>query len=123
MGKKCWVEKCDSNYHRSRAKKNVDLKKKNNEKNADRFNIPTYGFPGEAEEQERWIAAIPYLTKEIYDSYKCPPRVCAKHWPVGYEHVKNVNGKPRPRHPPSIFPTKLSSIPTAPPKPRPTPTF
>ena len=81
---------------------------------------PLTVFPGEAEERERWISAIPYLTKEVYESYKCPPRVCAKHWPVGYEQVKNVNGKLRPRHPPSIFPTKSSSIPTAPPKPRPT---
>ena len=62
------------------------------------------------------------MTKEIFDTYKCPPCVCEKHWPSHFEKVKNnVNGKLRPRNPPSIFLSVPSSaIPTPPPKPRPT---
>ena len=41
MRKKCWIETCGSNNHRSCAKNNIELKKKNDEKNAERFNKPT----------------------------------------------------------------------------------
>ena len=57
MGKKCCVSGCGSNNHRSRAKNTV-LKDKNNAKNADRFNVPTYGFPKEENELKRWISAV-----------------------------------------------------------------
>lgn len=120
MGKKCCVSSCGSNNHRSRAK-NETLKSKNDTKNADRFNIPTFGFPKEENEKQRWISAIPYLTTEIFDAYKFPPCVCVKHWPTGYEEIKSVNGKLRPRNPPSIFTSvPPSAVPTPPPKPRPT---
>ena len=57
MGNKCCVSGCGSNNHRSRAKNTV-LKDKNNAKNADRFNVPTYGFPKEENELKRWISAV-----------------------------------------------------------------
>ena len=121
MGKRCCVDGCQSNKNKSRAQKNLELKERNDENNADLRNVSTFGFPKEPDECQRWIAAIPYYTEAKHQSYKCPPRVCEKHWPDGYEKAKNVNGRERPQHPPSIFSgVPSSSVPTPPPKPRPT---
>ena len=122
MGKICRVPECTSNYGESNAK-NPKLKAKNNEKNAGRNNIRTFGFPSkdtDNEERLRWIKAIPRLTVEKVNDMK-DPYVCEKHWPEGYEKVKLRNGKYRPANPPSLFENfKPSEIPTPPAKPRPT---
>lgn len=119
MGKKCCVETCHSNKNKSRAHKNEALRKKNDCKNEENFNIPTFGFPSDANEKNRWIAAIPYLNEDKYNSYKCPPRVCIKHWPTNFEETKSINGRVRPLNPPSVFfGVPSSQIPTPPPKPR-----
>ena len=119
MGKKCCVENCHSNNNKSRACKNEALRQKNDIKNEENFNIPTFGFPKDANEKNRWISAIPYLNEEKYNSYKCPPRVCVKHWPKEYKQTKSINGKDRPLDPPSVFVGVPSShIPTPPPPPK-----
>ena len=69
----------------------------------------------------KWIKAVPYLNEEKYNSYKCAPVLCVKHWPDGFETTKSRNGKIRPLHPPTIFNgVPKSEIPTPGPKPRPT---
>ena len=119
MVTKCCIESCKSNYAKSQAK-NKNLKERNDTKNKERdVHIPTFGFPKDQEERIRWIKAIPYMSKESFNSYKSAPAVCAKHWPLNFETVKTVNGKLRPKHPPNIFTgIRESEIPTPPPKPR-----
>ena len=77
MGKKCCVPECQSNKNRSCAKKNLELKEKNDKKNADLHNIPTFGFPKDPDECQKWITAVPHYTAAKQQSYKCPPRICA----------------------------------------------
>ena len=119
MVTKCCIKSCQSNHPPSQAK-NKRLKEKNDSKNGNREDhVPTFSFPKEQEERIRWIKSIPYLSEEEYNSYKSTVAVCEKHWPPNYETVKTVNGRFRPKHPPSIFPGfSESQIPTPPPKPR-----
>ena len=119
MGRKCCFSLCTSNYDTSKAKNTV-LKEKNDCRNAERGDhVATFSFPQDEERRIRWIKAVPYLTKEKYDSYKCAPVLCMKHWPAGFETTKSKNGKIRPLHPPSIFNgVPKSEIPTPQPKPR-----
>ena len=66
--------------------------------------MSVYCFPKDETEKEKWIKAIPNanfgVTKETV--------VCALHWPSGFEEIK-VNGKFRPKEPPSIWPGVSSS--------------
>ena len=64
-------------------------------------------------ERQRWIKTIPNTVPNSKDT-----SICEKHWPTNYETV-SVNGKLRPRDPPSIFSgVPQSVIPTPPSKPR-----
>ena len=119
MTKKCCVPGFSSNYEKDRAKK-----KKNCEGNS-KENIqyvPVHGLPSEVfnkEERRIWIDTIPGLKHKI-DNMKQNPVVCIKHWPA--DHPKKPHrGGFRPINPPSIFEeVAKSTIPTPPPKPRPT---
>ena len=78
-------------------------------------------FPNDPGDRKKWIRAVPYMSEDDYNGYKCPPVLCAKHWPSDFETTKSVNGKIRPKHPPTVFPGVPSSeIPTPEPLPRPT---
>ena len=50
-----------------------------------------------------WIRVIPLITEDIINSYKAPPVICVKHWPVGFEKIKSPKGRERPRDSPNIF--------------------
>ena len=64
-------------------------------------------------ERQRWIKTIPNTVPDSKDT-----SICEKHWPTNYETV-SVNGKLRPRDPPSLYPgVPKSVIPTPPSKPR-----
>lgn len=122
MGRICRVPGCDSNYGESKAK-NQKLKEQNDTKNAGRNKIDTFGFPSKEkspDERIKWIKAIPMLTEELVDSWK-KPAVCVKHWPLNFEQTTSINGKVRPKYPPSRFEGfKPSQIPAPPPMARPT---
>ena len=95
MVKKCCVTGCRSNY---------DSKNK----------VSVFRFPKDKEERERWKKAIPR------DNIPDHPDtvICIKHFPDGFETVP-VNGRTRPKNPPSIFPNvPQSQIPTPPPSAR-----
>ena len=121
MGKKCCFALCRSNYDQSKAKSQI-LKERNNNKNEDRnVRVATFGFPNDPGDRKKWIRAVPYMSEDDFNGYKCPPVLCAKHWPSDFETTKSVNGKIRPKHPPTVFPGVPSSeIPTPEPLPRPT---
>ena len=65
------------------------MKEKNDEKNLGSRKIQVFGFPSESkflEKRKSWIRAIPLITEDIIiNSYKAPPVICVKHWPVGFE--------------------------------------
>ena len=86
MGRKCCVTECTSNYNR-------------NDK------ISVFRLPKDPDERKRWIQCIP--RDNIPDNSNTV--VCVKHFPEGYECIK-VNGKYRPKNPPSIFPNIPSSM-------------
>ena len=121
MGRKCCFALCTSNYDKSKAKNKV-LKERNDGQNAERGeHVATFWFPKDEVNRAKWIKAVPYLNEEKYNSYKCAPVLCVKHWPDGFETTKSRNGKIRPLHPPTIFNgVPKSEIPTPGPKPRPT---
>ena len=67
-------------------------------------------------QKKKWIKAIPNANLRVSKDTV----VCALHWPSGFEEIK-VNGKSRPKDPPSIWPGVPSSqVPTSCPPPRPT---
>ena len=105
-GKKCIAPGCRSNYDISKAT-NPSVKEKNDEKKKlGSRKIQVYGFPSESkfpEERKSWIRAILLITEDIINSYKAPPAICDKHWPVGFEKIKGPKGRERPRDSPSIF--------------------
>ncbi|XP_066923516.1 uncharacterized protein [Clytia hemisphaerica] len=123
MGRKCIVRGCKSNYNKSKASQNDNIRIRNEEKLADFRKIPMYGFPSKKKrlyERQRWIKSIPYLTEEIVNNNNTPA-VCRKHWPENTTFETGQNGLPRPIEPPSIFDNiPSSSIPTPLPPPRPT---
>ena len=83
MGRKCIVRGCKSNYNKSTASQNENIRIRNEERLADFRKIPMYGFPSKKKrlyERQRWIKSIPYLTEEIVGNKKTPA-VCCKHWP------------------------------------------
>ena len=122
MGKRCSYALCKSNCGDRSVAKNPKLKMKNDLKNEDRENVPTFGLPKCPEERSRWIQAIPYVSKEDIENRKSPFVLCSKHWPVGFETVKAVNSKTRPAQPPSVFdgtpPSDIPTPPRDPPRPR-----
>ena len=68
-----------------------------------------YLFPKDEKEKEKWIEAVPNANLRVSKDIV----VCALHWPSGFEDIK-VNGKSRPKDPPSIWPGVPSSqTPTA----------
>ena len=68
-----------------------------------------YLFPKDENEKEKWIEAVPNANLRVSKDIV----VCALHWPSGFEDIK-VNGKSRPKDPPSIWPGVPSSqTPTA----------
>ena len=98
MGKKCIAPGCRSNYDISKAT-NPSVKEKNDEKNLGSRKIQVFDFPSESkfpEERKSWIRAIPPITEDIINSYKAPPVICVKHWPVGFEKIKGPKGRERP---------------------------
>ena len=83
MGRKCIIRGCKSNYNKSRASQNENLRLRNEERLAAFRNIPMYGFPSKKKrlyERQRWIKSIPYLNEEILNNNKTPA-VCRMHWP------------------------------------------
>ena len=101
MGKKFCVYACKTNYSSEKLKSDK---------------ISVYRFPKDEREKEKWIKAVPNanlrVSKDNVD--------CALHWPSGFEEIK-VNGKSRPKDPPSIWPGVPSiQVPTSSPPPRPT---
>ena len=75
-----------------------------------------YLFPKDEKEKEKWIKAVPNANLRVSKDIV----VCVLHWPSGFEDIK-VNGKSRPKDPPSIWPGVPSSqTPTASKSQRPT---
>ena len=101
MVKKCCVFGCTSNY--------ASTKKRSSK------NISVYRFP-KLEDKQRWVKAIPNASLRV----TAETVVCELHWPKGFETV-SVNGKIRPKNPPSVWPNvPPSQIPTSLAPPRPT---
>ena len=120
MGKKCCVKGCKSNYALSRAKNNIHLKMKNDQKMAHQKSVKMFGLPIAVDERKVWIKSIPNLTEDVVNNLKGNPSVCIRHWPENYPEIKSSgNGTMRPAVPPSIFEgVPSSSHPTPPPPPR-----
>lgn len=97
-GKKCCIFGCKTNYL-SQEEEKQKLGKK----------LSVYRFPSNENEKKRWISVIPNNRLIV----KKHTVVCGLHWPSDFEKVK-VNGKFRPKHPPSIWPNQIpqSQIPT-----------
>ena len=97
MGRKCCVYACKTNYSTEKLKSDKIL--------VDRF---------PKDEKEKWIKAIPNANLRASKETV----VSALNWPSGFEEIK-VNGKSRPKDPPSIWPGVTSSqVPTwSPPRP------
>ena len=73
-----------------------------------------FRFPKNEDDRQAWISAIPNDGLTVTNNSV----VCELHWPSGFETV-NYYGRPRPRHPPSVWPNVPSSqIPTPAPSPR-----
>lgn len=89
MVRKCCVTGCKSNYLTEKEK------------------VSVYRLPSDPEERQRWLKAIP--RDNIPD--KKDTVVCSKHFPPDFPVVK-INGKIRPRDPPSVFNLPKSLLPT-----------
>ena len=62
--------------------------------------VKIHGFPGDPEECERWIKALPNklpLDKKLHNV-----GICVRHWPVDHPAYR-VKGKDGPVNPPSVF--------------------
>ena len=87
MGRKCSAGGCRSNY-------------------ANEVKIPVYGFPlKNRDELLRWLAAVPNVVEP--EQVTRNMGICALHWPDSAEFI-TVNGKRRPKDPPSLFSTPKS---------------
>ena len=89
MGKKFCVYACKTNYSSEKLKSDKIL---------------VYLFPKDEKEKEKWIKAVPNANLRVSKDIV----VCALHWPPGFEDIQ-VNGKSRPKDPPSIWPGVPSS--------------
>ena len=89
MGKKFCVYACKTNYSSEKLKSDKIL---------------VYLFPKDEKEKEKWIKAVPNANLRVSKDIV----VCALHWPSGFEDIQ-VNGKSRPKDPPSIWPGVPSS--------------
>ena len=101
MGKKCCVYACKANYSSEKLKKEK---------------ISVYRFSKDETKKEKWIKATHNPNLRVSKD----TAVFALHRPSGFEEIK-VNGKSRPKDPPSIWPGVPSiQVPTSSPPPRPT---
>ena len=89
MGTKCYVYACKTNYSSEKLKS---------------AKISVHRFPKDETEKEKRIKAMPNANLRI-SKYIA---VCKLHLPSGFEEIK-VNGKSRPKDPPSIWPGVPSS--------------
>ena len=89
MGKKYCVYACKTSYSSEKLKSDKIL---------------VYLFPKDEKEKEKWIKAVPNANLRVSKDIV----VCALHWPPGFEDIQ-VNGKSRPKDPPSIWPGVPSS--------------
>ena len=102
MVKKCCVYGCTSSYASEKKKTGT--------------HVPVYRFPKNEEDKERWIKAVPNANLCVSSNTV----VCQLHWPYGFESI-SINGKSRPKNPPSVWPNiPASQIPTSAPTQRPT---
>ena len=115
MGRKCLIKGCRTGYALSKEEKENGIDK--------RETLKTFSFPNKTkhlEERERWLKVIPFWKPSEIEAMTTPV-ICEKHWPVGFAEKKGDRGKLRPVDPPSVFEmTPISTIPTPPPKERPT---
>ena len=101
MGKKCCVYGCKTNYSSEKGC-------------SDERKVSVFRFPTKEVDRQAWVGAIPNAELTVGKNSV----VCELHWPSGFETVM-CYGKPRPKHPPSIWPNVPSSqIPTPAPSPR-----
>ena len=115
MGRKCLIKGCRTGYALSKEEKENGIDK--------RETLKTFSFPNKTkhlEERERWLKVIPFWKPSEIEAMTTPV-ICEKHWPVGFAEKKGDRGKLRPVDPPSVFEmAPISTIPTPPPKERPT---
>ena len=94
MGKRCCVDRCNSNYDKSTATYNKSLKVRNDLKNSSRTKVRVFGFPKSLEERRRWVKSIPYFTEERLEKYKTPPMLSF------YRTLSSITIVPKIRHVP-----------------------